>query len=126
MRGAVLDEERIQQVETGKMTEQQVYQLLGSPSTTATFPQRSRVWYYISRETETTAFLAPKLLDQRVVAIEFDEGGRVKDLRRYSMADGKDIELVDRETPSRGRELGLLEQLFGNIGRFTEQNTPQR
>ena len=36
--------------------------------------------------------------------------------------DGEDhypIALVERETPSAGRKLGLLEQLFGNIGRFS-------
>ena len=31
-------------------------------------------------------------------------------------ADARDIEYSDRETPTRGRELTILEQLLGNVG----------
>ena len=42
----------------------------------------------------------------------------VKEIKRYGLKDGKQIAFVDRETPTRGKEMTVLEQLFGNLGRF--------
>ena len=42
--------------------------------------------------------------------------------------DGQDVAMSDRETPTRGRELTILEQLLGNVGRGqlprTEEDVP--
>ena len=35
------------------------------------------------------------------------------------MEDAQDVDPVDRETPTEGRDLTLLQQLFGNIGKFS-------
>ena len=51
--------------------------------------------------------------------IAFDETGVVAEITSLSLAEARAIELADEETPTRGRELSLLEQLFGNIGRPT-------
>src|SRR3546814_5080921 len=93
--------------------------LLGSPSTSSTFPDWGTTYYYISSETEAVAFLAPEVIEQQVLAIAFDKStSKVKDIKRYGLKDGKQIAFVDRETPTRGKELTVLEQLFGNFGRF--------
>ena len=39
--------------------------------------------------------------------------------RAYTLADSRDIDPVGRITPTEGRDLTLLQQLFGNIGRFS-------
>ncbi|MBI3199515.1 MAG: outer membrane protein assembly factor BamE, partial [Rhodospirillales bacterium] len=41
-------------------------------------------------------------------------------VKRWGMQDGKPIEPVARVTETRGKELGFLEQIFGNIGRFNK------
>lgn len=118
-RGTSIDEEKLKQVVVGQTTEAQVATLLGSPSTSSTFPDWGTTYYYISSETEAVAFLAPEVIDQQVLAIAFDKSsGKVKDIKRYGLKDGKQIAFVDRETPTRGKELTVLEQLFGNFGRF--------
>lgn len=115
--GFILDDERLQQIEIGGHDRAAVEALLGSPSSIASF--RGETWYYISRRTETVAFFEPEVKDQRVLAISFDLGtGTVAAVDSYDLADGRSIPLVERRTPTRGKELGLLEQLFGNIGRF--------
>lgn len=119
-RGVTIEEDKLKQIEVGQTTEAQVGALLGSPSTTSTFPDWGVTYYYISSETEAVAFLAPELIDQQVVAIAFDKDSKVKDLKRYGMKDGKQIAFTQRETPTRGKELTFLEQLFGNFGRFTK------
>lgn len=116
-RGAVLEETRLVQVVPGK-TQGEVTQLLGSPSATSTFADRGNTWYYISRGTEAIAFMAEKVVNQRVVAVDFDGGGRVENVRRYDLKDGEQVAFIDRETPTKGKEMGVIEQFLGNLGRF--------
>jgi outer membrane protein assembly factor BamE (lipoprotein component of BamABCDE complex) len=117
-RGITIEEEKVNLVKVGQSSEAQVNALLGSPSTISTFPDWGTVYYYISSQTDTVAFLAPELIDQQVLAIAFDKDSKVKEIKRYGLKDGKQIAFVDRETPTRGKELTFLEQLFGNLGRF--------
>lgn len=122
-RGAQVDEERLKQIEERKPTQGEVFALIGSPSSVSTFPQKKETWYYIFKETERVAFFDEKVKDQRVIVIDFDDTGRVERVRRYGAEDAKEVQVVDRMTPTRGRELGFFEQIFGNLGRFNDQNT---
>ena len=45
---------------------------------------------------------------------------QVSDVLTYDIEDGQVVDYVARETPTRGRELGILEQLFGTIGRLPD------
>lgn len=117
-RGAKIDEDALKSIQVGVSNQNQIATLLGSPSTTSTFEQWGTVWYYISSETEAVAFLAPETIDQQVLSIAFDKEGKVTALKRYGMKDGKQIEFAGRETPTKGKELTVLEQLLGNFGRF--------
>lgn len=94
-----------------------IAELLGNPSTIATF--ESDTWYYITRKSTQIAFFQPKITEQTVVAVHFDEAGIVKEVRHYALENGRIIDPVSRTTPTRGRELTVLEQLFRNLGRFS-------
>ena len=119
-RGYVPTGDDLERVKAGVQGREEVQEILGSPSSISTFSDDR--WYYISKKTSTTAFFSPKLLDQNVVVVEFDDGGLVKDIRRYAMEDGLIIDPVTRKTPAPGRELSFLEQLLGNFGKFNSQN----
>jgi outer membrane protein assembly factor BamE (lipoprotein component of BamABCDE complex) len=93
-----------------------VTQLLGSPSTVATFDPNT--WYYVSQETQNVAFFKPKLKDEKVVSISFDKQGVVKKVAFLSMKDHRDVAPNPDKTPAPGREFTILEQLIGNFGRF--------
>jgi outer membrane protein assembly factor BamE (lipoprotein component of BamABCDE complex) len=101
-------------------TREEVRRVLGSPSTMSSYPPET--WYYISRERETVAFLAPELTEQKVARIEFDAAGRVSKFENFGTDAARDMDYVERKTPTEGRSLGLMEQLLGNLGRF---NTPR-
>lgn len=120
--GFLPDEDRVGEIKTGVHDRDSIAQLLGSPTSVATFEDRT--WYYISRRSEKLAFLDAKTLDQQVIAIHFDDSGIVKNVTRYSMEDGRVIDPVSRTTRTRGRELGFLEQVFGNLGRFNTDESP--
>jgi outer membrane protein assembly factor BamE (lipoprotein component of BamABCDE complex) len=116
-RGYVPDKEALERVRPGSQTRADVSELLGSPSSVTPFSDDT--WIYIQRKTSTVAFFEPEVLEQNVVVINFDDGGVVKDVRRYTLEDGKLIDPVTRTTPAPGKELSFLEQLIGNVGRFS-------
>ena len=112
--GHLLTEADLAQVQTG-MSKQQVQFLLGTPDTTATYT--GDVFYYISSKMETTAFLSPKEIDRRVVAVYFaPQVETVSRVAHYGLKDGKVFDFISRETPSHGQEANLLKQLFRNLG----------
>jgi outer membrane protein assembly factor BamE (lipoprotein component of BamABCDE complex) len=115
-RGNLPDQKKLATIEPGVTTKEMVTQILGSPSSVSTFSDKT--WYYISRRTEQTAFFDPEVLDQQVVVVGFDDGGVVRDVQHLNLADSRPIAPVARETPSAGRELGFVEQLIGNLGKF--------
>jgi len=66
---------------------------------------------------EKFAFYQPRLVDRTVVAVAFDDAGVVREVRSLGLEDGAVIDLQTRTTPTYGRELSVVQQLFGNIGR---------
>ena len=115
-RGNKPDEEQVTQINPGVDDKTRVAELIGTPSTVSTFSDKT--WYYISKRTETTAFLDPDVTDQEILAIQFDDSGIVENMRVYGQEDGRTIAYVDRTTPTEGNELTLIQQLLGNLGRF--------
>jgi outer membrane protein assembly factor BamE (lipoprotein component of BamABCDE complex) len=103
-------------IETGKTSRRDVERTLGTPSTQSIF--RENVWYYMSERTERTAFFKPELIERKIVAIIFDDADLVKDIVTYTKNDKKEVELVSRVTATTGNERSVLQQLFGNVGRF--------
>ncbi|WP_416896729.1 MAG: outer membrane protein assembly factor BamE [Minwuia sp.] len=121
-RGYHLELEDVDKIQSGVTTQQQVAQILGSPSSVAAFKAHADTWYYISKKTEKYTELDESVVEQKIVAISFDEAGRVAEVKQYDLADAQDISYSSRETPTQGAKLGFLEQLFqnflgGNIGR---------
>lgn len=105
-------------IQVNQTTKDALQQQLGSPSSTSTFG--TETWYYISSKKERKAFFDPKIVEQDVTRIEFDSAGIVSKVEHYTLADGKKIALVKRETPTEGHSLGVMEQLLGNLGRFNK------
>ncbi len=119
-RGNKPDEDQVVQINPGVDDKNRVAELIGTPSTISTFDDRT--WYYISKRTETTAFFDPDVKDQEVLAVNFNEDGIVESMRLYGQEDGRTIAYVDRITPTEGKELTIIQQLFGNLGRFNPEN----
>jgi outer membrane protein assembly factor BamE (lipoprotein component of BamABCDE complex) len=117
-RGYVPDQMAIGTIEVGTDTKDMVSRKLGEPSTLSTFGNDT--WYYISAQVEQNAFFAPRTIDRNILAVEFGRDGKVTALQRYTLADGRVVDFQTRETPTRGRELTILQQFFnavpGNIG----------
>jgi outer membrane protein assembly factor BamE (lipoprotein component of BamABCDE complex) len=122
--GYHLDEAAITQIQPGRTTRDEVSQLLGSPSSLATFDDS--IWYYVSQRTERMSFYQDDVVDQSVIAIAFDGSGVVQSVDRRGLADAREVALVERETPTSGKELNVLQQFLGNLGRFNPTETGRK
>jgi outer membrane protein assembly factor BamE (lipoprotein component of BamABCDE complex) len=118
--GYRFDDATLAKLEPGRTTQNEVSKLLGSPSAVATFSPR--VWYYISQRTEHKSFYQDRVVEQKVVEITFDGNDVLQSIDRRNLADAREVALVDRETPTSGKELNVFEQFIGNIGRFNPQS----
>ncbi len=121
VRGYVPDTDLLARIEPGLQTREQIAEMLGSPTSIATFADRNDTWYYITQRTSQFAFMDESVTDQRVVAIDFGPTGRVRKVRHYGPEQAVAVDPVDRKTPTRGRELGFFEQLIGNVGRVAPE-----
>lgn len=105
---------------TPGLSQEDVLQKLGSPSTVSSF--EAPIWYYATKVTETKAFFHPKVIEQRVIAIQFDEKGGVKSVKEVKDADYKDIIPNKAVTPTSGYESGVFKEIFSNFGRISNKS----
>lgn len=107
----------------GTDTRETVLARLGSPSATSTF-ESDQVWYYITQFTEKYTYNRPQVSQRTVTEITFAENSdQVLAVRTLDLSDAQDLAMNGRETPTRGRQLSVIEQLLGNVGRGQLQNT---
>ena len=118
VRGYVPDEDALASITPQQTRRSDVEAKLGSPSTVSPFDDK--VWYYMNETTEQIAFFDPKVLERKIIAIVFDDKNIVADVVTYTDADGQKVQIVSRTTPTAGNEVTILQQLFGNIGRFSK------
>lgn len=126
--GEHVDPDRLQAVRPGVQNRDDVARVLGSPASTSAFGDES--WYYISDTIKTYSIFDSDVTERQVVTVRFDQQGIVKEVDMFGLERGREVELVDRETPSFGESGSLLDQFMGNIGRFNadqmQRQQPQR
>jgi outer membrane protein assembly factor BamE (lipoprotein component of BamABCDE complex) len=118
-RGFVSDDGAAATAAVGTDTKTTLLSRYGNPTAQGTFDEQ--VWYYISAVQSQIAFYKPRTTERQITAITFDENDTVTAVRSYGLQDGRIIAFDDRRTPTRGREVTFLEQLFGSVGRAPVQ-----
>jgi len=112
--GPELSEQQMAMVPVGSSRDQ-VLLALGTPSTTGTFD--NEVFYYISQKRKRKlAYQKLKLVEQRVLAVYFDETDTVAQIADYGLQDGKVFDFISRTTPTGGKDQTLLSRLFSRQG----------
>jgi outer membrane protein assembly factor BamE (lipoprotein component of BamABCDE complex) len=114
-RGFLADESQTAAFAAGIDNKETVLTRMGNPSQTGVFDEQT--WYYISSVQNQTAFYRPRTTERSITAISFDETDKVAGVRTFSLQDGRVIAYDNRRTPTRGREVTFLEQIFGSVGR---------
>jgi outer membrane protein assembly factor BamE (lipoprotein component of BamABCDE complex) len=121
-RGYVLDEELASAVQVGVDNKESVARTLGRPTFTSQFDEND--WYYVARDTATLAFRLPRVTDQTVVHIRFDQAGNVAAINQTDETLVASIDPSDDRTPTLGRQRGFFEELFNGIGTISQPGLP--
>ena len=116
-RGNKVDPELLAQLVPGTSTRADVTSLIGTPTTRSTFDEN--IWIYVSEVTKPLIASKQDLRDQNVVVMTFDQKGVLRGITKRGAADAKEVDLVDRKTPSPGNDTSIITQLLGNVGRFS-------
>ncbi len=117
VRGNRVDAYRLQELVPGTSTQADVTALIGSPTAKATFDPNT--WLYISEDTRIRIARTPGVDNQNVVILTFDDSGVLRDIRKLDQKDELPATVVARTTPSPGTEASFMQQLLGNVGRFS-------
>jgi outer membrane protein assembly factor BamE (lipoprotein component of BamABCDE complex) len=121
-RGSRVDPDALKELIPGTSSRADVQALIGSPTAKATFDDNT--WIYISQLTSTRIGRTPGVKSQHVVIMTFDANGTLRGISQRKKEDGAPVAMADGATPSPGSEASFLQQLFGNVGRFTPAGLP--
>jgi outer membrane protein assembly factor BamE (lipoprotein component of BamABCDE complex) len=113
-RGYLGDRNLMDSVQPGIDNRTSVEHTLGRPTFVSQFGEQD--WYYVSVSTQQKPFNRPKTYDETAMRVRFDGNGNVAAVDRRGMEEVSKIKPNGNETPTLGRERGILEDLFGNIG----------
>ena len=58
------------------------------------------------------------VIDQKVLAVYFDENSQVAQIANYGLQDGQIFDFVSRTTPTGGKDFSFLSQLFAGVGKL--------
>jgi outer membrane protein assembly factor BamE (lipoprotein component of BamABCDE complex) len=115
VKGYYADAELVKTVQPGVDNRDSVLKTLGRPSIVSEFDDR--VWYYVSQRTATFAFLKPSPTEHNVLVVRFDDKGNVQRVDNLGKDQLVSVDPESDKTPTKGRELSVLQQILGNIGR---------
>ncbi len=91
--------------------------MIGRPSSIGILADSG--WYYVRSRYREGGVRGAHEVDREVVAISFDPGGRVTNVERFGLLEGRVVPLSRRVTDSNVQGISFLRQLFGNLGRFS-------
>lgn len=114
--GYVPDDAALARITPGVDTRDTVARALGSPSAMG-LPGRDG-FYYVASAFERVGLFEPREVDREVVAVTFDAAGRVRNIERFGLEQGRVVALSRRVTDDNVRDTTFIRQLMGNVGRF--------
>lgn len=102
------------QIQLGQDTRATVVEKIGAPSTGSL--RRQNTWYYVESRFRQFGPAAPQEIERQVVRITFSPAGRVSNVERFGLEDGRVVRLQARVTDTVQTDTGFLREIFGNLG----------
>jgi len=121
-RGELIEAESLKDLTPGVSTRADATSVLGTPTAHATFDDNT--WIYITQITSTRIARTPGITMQEVLLLKFDPRGTLVSIRELDKGDGKQIAMAPGATASPGSQASFLQQLLGNVGKFTPAGLP--
>ena len=114
--GYTPSDEELADVVVGRDTRETVAAKVGRPSAGGLMADSG--WYYVQSRWSHRGARAPEEVDRQVLAVSFDNAGRVANVERFGLQDGQVVALSRRVTDTNIRGVGFIRQMLGNLGRF--------
>jgi outer membrane protein assembly factor BamE (lipoprotein component of BamABCDE complex) len=121
-RGNIVPQDALKELIPGTSSRADVTTLLGSPTAKATFDDNT--WIYIGQITASRIGRVPGVDMQKVVVLNFSQDGTLTSIRQLDHKDAKPVAMAAGATPSPGSEASFMQQLLGNVGKFTPAGLP--
>ena len=124
-RGNLVSDSKLQQVQPNVTTQYDVTEKWGPPTFVAPFEEAEtgETWYYAGHTSERMGVFKYEITERKLIQVDFDENGIVTDVQQLNPDMAQNVDFVDRQTPTAGKEFTILQQLVGNIGRFNGVGT---
>ena len=117
LRGNQVTADQLKDLVPGTSTRADAMSVLGSPTAKATFDDNT--WMYISELTQPRVGRIQGVKAQEVVELTFDSSGVLQSVKTLGQKDSQPVTMVARATPSPGSDATFMQQLLGNVGRFS-------
>ncbi len=121
-KGAVVDPQLASAIQPGVDNKASVEKTLGRPTFAGQFTPND--WYYVSSDTSTFAFRNPRVTQQAVYLVRFDQAGNVVAVQKSGTEMIASLNPSNRKTPTLGRQRSFFDELFGNIGTVGSAGVP--
>ena len=118
-KGFVIDPTLAEGIQVGIDNKDSVTKSMGRPTFTGQFDPND--WYYVSRDTTQLAFRDPKVGEQKVLRVQFDQTGNVTNVQKTGKELIAKVDPSNDKTPTLGRDKSFFQELFGNIGAVGQQ-----
>ena len=112
--GQIIPEENLAMLEEGQHDKLGVLRLLGSPSSESLFEDNK--WLYMTTKTESRPFRHDEVLEQNILILEFDKNDKLDRISRLNKENAQLITPLPQKTKTQGQSLGILDQMFENLG----------
>lgn len=118
VRGQYVDDAALHKLQNAKMNKAEVVELIGTPTIVPEYSENT--WYYAQRSLARRAWFEPKVVEQRIVKIIFDEKDVVEEVALLNDSQNEEIKVISEYTKTYGTDLNGLQKFVRNIGRFNK------
>ena len=109
--GNFFNPKNIQLIKKNKLSKSEVVEIFGEPTLKSTFSDN--VWYYITLVQHEKAYFEIKNLENKILAITFDENQLVKKYKIFTEDDTSEINIsYPKEAYNQNSEISLIQEFF--------------
>ena len=109
--GNFFNPKNIQLIKKNKLNKSEVLEIFGEPTVKSTFSDN--VWYYITLVQHEKAYFEIKNLENKILAITFDESQLVKKYKILTEADASEIKIsYPKEAYNQNSKNSLIQEFF--------------
>jgi outer membrane protein assembly factor BamE (lipoprotein component of BamABCDE complex) len=118
VRGQFVSDNAIEEINSRKLTQDEIIDLIGTPTYIPEYSHNT--WYYIQRSLAKRAWFEPKVVEQRIVKISFNDNRKLLGASLLQDIHNENVNIESKYTKAHGTEQGSLQKFVKNIGRFNK------